>query len=92
MMRIQENNRFEFSAGLGLYVGSGEEFQVVANKLDTFSVTAIHCHDQRFQFRFIAFVYFVQEIFHQCQFAAAGRTVKNNMGNLVERDESVELL
>lgn len=92
MMCIEEHNRFEFGAGFGLYISSGEEFQVIANKLDAFSMAAIHRHHQRLEFRFIPAIYFMQEIFHQRQFARPGRTVKDNVRNFVESNEPVEFL
>jgi hypothetical protein len=58
---IQQYNRFEISPMIGLYMGLGKEFEILADKLDPLSVRTFDTHDMFLHLFSVIFIDFLQE-------------------------------
>jgi len=87
---VIENNAFEQCNVIALNVRFCEIFQFVPNKFNAFSVRTIHKHYVGFDAVAVSIVNTMDEIANNGSFSAAGRAVKNNIGNFADLNKIIE--
>jgi hypothetical protein len=73
-----------------LYIGLGKLFELVANKLDALSVSAVYKHDIVFNAGAIKMVDSIDKVADNGSLAASGGPVKYNIGDFSDTYEIIE--
>ena len=92
LVRIQEHHTLEYLSILQIHIGFGKELQVLADKPDALAVRTIHVHDVILQHPLIVAVNAANEVPRERVFAAPRHPVKYDVGNLLLRNEVLQLL
>ena len=92
LIRIQQYHAFEYLSVFQIHIRFGKKFQILADETNALAVRTIHMHDVVLQRTLVVSVNAANEVPCKRVFATARYSVKYNIGDLLLRNEVLQLL